>query len=152
MRPGSIAATVALTAHSGFGELLYPYDDLQTIRRKLGKMLFSVDKRTGAVVADVYEDVYGSWEAKSGPDGEEERKEESEVVRDDEERIELRRFAEGEGDEDEDADEGDDLSVREARYSLAFPPDLAYEHEPLILPGDRELLRRGEPVPLPGSP
>ena len=52
--PGTIASSVALTSHSGFGELLYPYDDEQAIRAKLAGMRFSLDHRTGAIVADEY--------------------------------------------------------------------------------------------------
>ncbi|KIP05249.1 hypothetical protein PHLGIDRAFT_36550 [Phlebiopsis gigantea 11061_1 CR5-6] len=52
--PGTIASAVALTSHSGFGELLYPYDDEQAIRAKLASMRFSLDRRTGAIVADEY--------------------------------------------------------------------------------------------------
>ena len=50
--PGSIAATVALTSRSGFGELLLPYDDEATIRRKLTGRKFYLDQRTGAILAD----------------------------------------------------------------------------------------------------
>ncbi|KIM87793.1 hypothetical protein PILCRDRAFT_261415 [Piloderma croceum F 1598] len=54
--PGSIAATVALTSRSGFGELLHPYDDEVTIRRKLCGLRFYLDERTGAILADDVED------------------------------------------------------------------------------------------------
>jgi hypothetical protein len=50
--PGSIASTVALTSRSGFGELLLPYDDEATIRRKLAGLRFHLDPRTGAILAD----------------------------------------------------------------------------------------------------
>jgi len=50
--PGSIAAVTALTAHSGFGKLLLPYDDVQTLERKLKGLTFRLDRRTGAIVAD----------------------------------------------------------------------------------------------------
>ncbi|KAJ3929634.1 MAG: hypothetical protein NXY57DRAFT_1015895 [Lentinula lateritia] len=49
--PGTIAATIALSAHSGFGELLMPTDDEETLERKLSGLRFSIDKRTGAIVA-----------------------------------------------------------------------------------------------------
>lgn len=52
--PGSIASSVALTAHSGFGDLLFPYDNEETIERKLRGLRFRLDKRTGAIVADEY--------------------------------------------------------------------------------------------------
>ena len=52
--PGSIASIIALTSHSGFGELLYPYDDKAAMRRKLANLRFSLDKRTGAIIADEY--------------------------------------------------------------------------------------------------
>ncbi|CAL1702679.1 unnamed protein product [Somion occarium] len=57
--PGSIATSVALTSHSGFGQLLYPYDDRSMMQKKLQGFRFSLDKRTGAIVAD--EDVT-DWE------------------------------------------------------------------------------------------
>jgi hypothetical protein len=50
--PGSIASTVALTSRSGFGELLLPYDDKATIRRKLAGLKFHLDPRTGAILAN----------------------------------------------------------------------------------------------------
>jgi hypothetical protein len=50
--PGSIAAIVSLTARSGFGDLLLPYDDTRTIGRKLRGLTFRLDRRTGAIVAD----------------------------------------------------------------------------------------------------
>ena len=51
-RPGSIAASVALTSRSGFGELLLPYDDRATMSRKLTGLRFYLDQRTGAILAD----------------------------------------------------------------------------------------------------
>ncbi|KAJ7186789.1 hypothetical protein C8R46DRAFT_1058039 [Mycena filopes] len=53
--PGSIAAAVALTSRSGFGELLLPYDSIETIEKKLEGLRFRLDKRTGAILADDYE-------------------------------------------------------------------------------------------------
>ncbi|KAJ3997251.1 hypothetical protein F5050DRAFT_1446459 [Lentinula boryana] len=50
--PGTIAATIAMSAHSGFGELLMPFDDEKTLERKLSDLRFSIDKRTGAIVAN----------------------------------------------------------------------------------------------------
>ncbi|KAG6895678.1 hypothetical protein C0992_013310 [Termitomyces sp. T32_za158] len=50
--PGSIGAVVSLTARSGFGELLLPYDDQAKLHRKLRGLTFRLDKRTGAIVAD----------------------------------------------------------------------------------------------------
>ncbi|KAK7020468.1 hypothetical protein R3P38DRAFT_1215233 [Favolaschia claudopus] len=50
--PGSIAHIVSMTTHAKFGEKLYPYDDDQTLARKLAGLSFSLDPRTGAVVAD----------------------------------------------------------------------------------------------------
>ncbi|KAJ3821159.1 hypothetical protein F5878DRAFT_620584 [Lentinula raphanica] len=49
--PGTIASTIAMTAHSGFGELLMPTDDEDALERKLSDLRFSIDKRTGAIVA-----------------------------------------------------------------------------------------------------
>ncbi|KAJ6602443.1 hypothetical protein DFH09DRAFT_1124863 [Mycena vulgaris] len=53
--PGTIAAAVALTSRSGFGDLLLPYDDLKTIEKKFDGLRFRLDKRTGAILADDYE-------------------------------------------------------------------------------------------------
>lgn len=53
--PGSIASIIALTSRSGFGELLLPYDDELTLKKKLGGLRFRLDKRTGAIVADEFE-------------------------------------------------------------------------------------------------
>ncbi|KAL0948212.1 hypothetical protein HGRIS_010818 [Hohenbuehelia grisea] len=50
--PGSIAAVMALTSRSGFGELLLPYDDEKTLEQKLGGLRYRLDSRTGAIVAD----------------------------------------------------------------------------------------------------
>lgn len=50
--PGSIASTVALTSRSGFGVRLFPFDDETTIEKKLDGLRFSLDKRTGAIVAE----------------------------------------------------------------------------------------------------
>jgi len=50
--PGSIGSAVALTSHSGFGELLLPYDDIATFSRALAPLRFSLDRRTGAIVVD----------------------------------------------------------------------------------------------------
>ncbi|KAJ6617982.1 hypothetical protein B0H10DRAFT_2031581 [Mycena sp. CBHHK59/15] len=65
--PGTIAAATALTARSGFGELLLPYDDLPTIEKKLDGLRFRLDKRTGAIVADEYEPA-GDNTLPRGPD------------------------------------------------------------------------------------
>lgn len=54
-QPGSIASVVALTARSGFGELLLPYDDELTLENKLDGLRFRLDRRTGAILADDYE-------------------------------------------------------------------------------------------------
>lgn len=53
--PGTIAAVLALTSHSGFGALLYPYDSERAMAAKLAALRFSLDPRTGAIVADQYE-------------------------------------------------------------------------------------------------
>ncbi|TDL20471.1 hypothetical protein BD410DRAFT_872067 [Rickenella mellea] len=50
--PGSIAAALALTSRSGFGELLVPYDTRWTMKTKLDGLRFSLDSRTGAIIAD----------------------------------------------------------------------------------------------------
>ncbi|KAJ7262749.1 hypothetical protein B0H12DRAFT_1217525 [Mycena haematopus] len=53
--PGTIAAALALTSRSGFGDLLLPYDSIATIEKKLDGLRFRLDKRTGAILADDYE-------------------------------------------------------------------------------------------------
>ncbi|KAH9036492.1 hypothetical protein EDB85DRAFT_1940369 [Lactarius pseudohatsudake] len=50
--PGSIGSAVALTSHSGFGELLMPYDNTPTFSRALAPLRFRLDRRTGAIVVD----------------------------------------------------------------------------------------------------
>jgi hypothetical protein len=50
--PGSIASITALTARSGFGELLLPYDNELQLEKKLQGIKFRLDSRTGAIVAD----------------------------------------------------------------------------------------------------
>jgi hypothetical protein len=50
--PGSIGSSVALTSHSGFGELLMPYDNTATFSRALAPLRFRLDRRTGAIVVD----------------------------------------------------------------------------------------------------
>ncbi|OBZ73388.1 hypothetical protein A0H81_07130 [Grifola frondosa] len=50
--PGSIASSLALAYHSGFGELLTPYDDEKSMQRKLASLRFGFDMRTGAIVAE----------------------------------------------------------------------------------------------------
>ncbi|KAH8984541.1 hypothetical protein EDB86DRAFT_2810702 [Lactarius hatsudake] len=50
--PGSIGSAIALTSHSGFGELLMPYDNTPTFSRVLAPLRFRLDRRTGAIVVD----------------------------------------------------------------------------------------------------
>ncbi|KAJ2925985.1 hypothetical protein H1R20_g11092, partial [Candolleomyces eurysporus] len=50
--PGSIGATMALTARSGFGTLLTPYDGELTMEKRLESLRFGLDKRTGAIIAE----------------------------------------------------------------------------------------------------
>jgi hypothetical protein len=52
--PGTIAGTVSLTSRSGWGELLTPYDDILVLEQKLDDLRFTLDKRTGAIIADDY--------------------------------------------------------------------------------------------------
>ena len=54
--PGSVAASTALAYHSGFGELLLPYDNDETMAHKLRSLRFGFDKRTGAIYADDLEE------------------------------------------------------------------------------------------------
>jgi len=66
--PGSIAAVIALTSRSGFGQLLLPYDDEETMERKLEGLRFRLDKRTGAIMADEDDlSVSGGTMEKDGP-------------------------------------------------------------------------------------
>lgn len=50
--PGSIAQIVSLTSHAGFGRKLFPYDNGEKLEEKLEGMRFSLDMRTGAILAD----------------------------------------------------------------------------------------------------
>jgi hypothetical protein len=50
--PGTIGSAVALTSHSGFGQLLMPYDDGAACSRALAPLRFCLDRRTGAIVVD----------------------------------------------------------------------------------------------------
>ncbi|KAI6021005.1 hypothetical protein EDC04DRAFT_2939447 [Pisolithus marmoratus] len=50
--PSSIASIVSLTSRSGFGELLFPYDDEFQMRSRLSGLQFRLDQRTGAIVAE----------------------------------------------------------------------------------------------------
>ncbi|KAG7442199.1 uncharacterized protein BT62DRAFT_922821 [Guyanagaster necrorhizus] len=59
--PGSIGGIVSMTSHSGFGQLLVPYDSEESIERKLKGLRFRLDKRTGAIVAE--DDDVGEYEA-----------------------------------------------------------------------------------------
>ncbi|KAJ7575407.1 hypothetical protein C8J56DRAFT_871477 [Mycena floridula] len=63
--PGTIASIVALTAHSGFGQLLLPYDNDETLAHKLRNLRFRLDRRTGAIVANDYNE---DFEGKGGVD------------------------------------------------------------------------------------
>jgi hypothetical protein len=56
-QPGVIGTAVAMTAHSGFGTRLLPYDTTEEIERKLHGLRFHIDRRTGGIVAEeVYDD------------------------------------------------------------------------------------------------
>ena len=57
--PGSIASAVALTSHSGFGELVMPYENQAAISRALAPLRFCLDGRTGAIVVDDTAIAYG---------------------------------------------------------------------------------------------
>ena len=50
--PGTIASSIALAAHSGFGELMLPYDNQAALGRALEPFRFCLDRRTGAIVVD----------------------------------------------------------------------------------------------------
>ena len=49
---GTIAGAVSLTARSGFGDLLLPYDTIELMDKKLEGLRFTLDRRTGAIIAD----------------------------------------------------------------------------------------------------
>jgi len=57
--PGSIASSMALASHSGFGELLLPYENEADFSRALASLRFCLDKRTGAIVVDDSAIAYG---------------------------------------------------------------------------------------------
>jgi hypothetical protein len=57
--PGSIASAMALTSHSGFGDLLMPYDNQAALSRTLAALRFCIDKRTGSIVVDDSAIAYG---------------------------------------------------------------------------------------------
>ncbi|KAJ7588733.1 hypothetical protein C8J56DRAFT_1077970 [Mycena floridula] len=63
--PGTIASAVALTAHSGFGQRLLPYDNADTMLKKLRNFRFHLDRRTGAIVATEYDEDLESGGQKS---------------------------------------------------------------------------------------
>jgi len=51
-QPGSIGSAVALTSHSGFGQLLKPYNNTEEFSRALASLRFCLDGRTGAIIVD----------------------------------------------------------------------------------------------------
>jgi hypothetical protein len=64
---GTIAGVVSLTARSGFGELLFPYDTIEMMDKKLEGLRFTLDRRTGAILADEVQQ--GGFDDRSGGDG-----------------------------------------------------------------------------------
>lgn len=110
--PGTVASTIALTSHSGFGELLYPYDDEKAIRAKLANLRFSLDGRTGAIIADEYgydespEEVRRRMGERAGGA----------------EKVEMQRMQSNMGLARPSS--GADLEISE--------PELTYEHQPLV--------------------
>ncbi|EKM51190.1 uncharacterized protein PHACADRAFT_200015 [Phanerochaete carnosa HHB-10118-sp] len=117
--PGTIASVVALTSHSGFGDLLYPYDDPRAIRAKLANLRFSLDRRTGAIVADEY-----------GYNGsaEEMRRRVGEQHAGGAEKMEMRRMPEPT------AGLVQHQPQAEPDMEEAYMPELPYEQEPLVSP------------------
>ncbi|THH11954.1 hypothetical protein EW146_g7872 [Bondarzewia mesenterica] len=69
--PGSIATVVSQTSRSGFGELLFPYDDEKRIRKKLEGLRFRLDQRTSAIVVDDRAVMFGGSSVPSTPDARE---------------------------------------------------------------------------------
>ncbi|TFK18109.1 hypothetical protein FA15DRAFT_675549 [Coprinopsis marcescibilis] len=53
-QPGTIAATVALTSRSQWGQILSAQDDILTMEKKLEGMKFGMDQETGAIIAEDY--------------------------------------------------------------------------------------------------
>lgn len=105
--PGTLGAALALTSHSGFGALLYPYDDAPTIAAKLHALRFSLDRRTGAVVANEYDyDTGGIVQGRGSP-----------------QKLEMRNVESGA------AVEGGLADLEELQE-----PELHYEEEPLVSP------------------
>ncbi len=128
--PGTIATIIALSSHSGFGELLYPYDNKKAIREKFANLRFSLDRRTGAIVADEYEYDEGVDADRSGRT--------SDAGMDDEEKMEMHRMdtlssLTGEGKNRVGEKQVEGVEPKRQVDPLAFP----YEHEPLILPPSR---------------
>lgn len=64
--PGTIASAVSLTSHSGFGNLLYPYDTMESMQHKMTGLRFGLDERTGAI--QTY-DQFGALTDVGGIDG-----------------------------------------------------------------------------------
>lgn len=114
--PGTIGSVVALTSHSGFGELLYPFDDKRTIRRKLAHLRFSLDRRTGAIVADEIEpDAHHDDET-------------------DAEKVELSKISSRTPLVNDDGPSGSSRTLPEPAASM---PHFPYEHEPLVFERSR---------------
>ncbi|PSR77044.1 hypothetical protein PHLCEN_2v8098 [Hermanssonia centrifuga] len=128
--PGTIATIIALSSHSGFGELLYPYDNKKAILEKFANLRFSLDRRTGAIVADEYEYDEGVGADRSGRT--------SDAGMDDEEKVEMHRMdtmasLTGDGKNRVGEKQVEGVEPKRQVDPLAFP----YEHEPLILPPSR---------------
>lgn len=64
--PGTIGSAVCLTSHSGFGQLLYPYDTQEAMESKMQGLRFGLDERTGAILTY---DHYGAPTDVMGIDG-----------------------------------------------------------------------------------
>lgn len=117
--PGTVAAVVALTSHSGFGELLHPYDDARAIRTKLANLRFSIDHRTGAIIADEFgydesaEEMRRRMEERAGGA----------------EKMQMQRMPESTANLAQQQQQLDETELDEA-----YMPELPYEQEPLVSP------------------
>lgn len=146
--PGTVASAVALTSHSGFGELLFPYDDENTIRAKLSHLRFSLDRRTGAIVADEYAYDEGGF---SG--------EHYDGRMSDAEKMPLREVSPMRDVQEAASSEGGHLrpvSAASHTPSANYTPsatvhELPYEHEPLVLDSDRVATPPPQPHGAPGT-
>lgn len=124
--PGNIASVISLTSHSGFGELLYPYDDEKTMRAKLANLRFSMDHRTGAIVADEFAYDEGMSES---------MKRHMDLRADDDTKMELQSITSTTGL----MPEPSKVDVEATPPHLRSTQELPYERQPLMSPRDPQM-------------